>query len=48
LFSKFVQGAPPKDTHGLNEHKIHTKTYVRALLYNFAKRGMPNKISAIK
>jgi hypothetical protein len=34
--------------HGLNKHKIHIKMYVRALLYNFVKRGVPNKISAIK
>jgi hypothetical protein len=34
--------------YGLNKHKIHTKKYVRALLYNFAKRGVPNKTSVIK
>jgi hypothetical protein len=32
----------------MNEHKIHTKKYVRALLYNFVKHGVPNKISVIK
>jgi hypothetical protein len=34
--------------HGLKKHKIHTKKYVRALLDNFEKRGIPNKISVIK
>jgi hypothetical protein len=48
LFSKFVQGAPPKDMHGLNKHKIHIKRNVRAQLYNFPKRGVPNKTSRIK
>jgi hypothetical protein len=34
--------------HGLNEHKIHTKRYVRVVLYNFAKRGVPKRIGVIK
>jgi hypothetical protein len=34
--------------HGLSKHKIYTKKYVRALLYNFVKRGVPNKTSVIK
>jgi hypothetical protein len=32
----------------LNVHKIHTKKYVRDLLYNFAKRGVPKRIGVIK
>jgi hypothetical protein len=34
--------------HGLNNHKIHTKKYVRALLYNFARCRVPKKTSVIK
>jgi hypothetical protein len=34
--------------HGLDKHKIHTKRYVIALLYNFAKRMVPNKTSVIR
>jgi hypothetical protein len=48
LFPKFIQGAPPKDMHRLNKHKIHTKKYVRALMYNFEKYGVPNKTSVMK
>jgi hypothetical protein len=33
--------------HGLNKHKIHSKKHVRALLYNFAKCGMPNKTNQV-
>jgi hypothetical protein len=31
----------------INMHKFHTKKYVRAQLYNFAKRGVPKRISVI-
>jgi hypothetical protein len=34
--------------HGLNKYNIHTKKYVSALLYNFAKRVVPSKTSVIK
>jgi hypothetical protein len=40
LFFKFVQLAPPKDMHGLNNHNYHTKKLVRVHLYNFVKRGV--------
>jgi hypothetical protein len=34
--------------HGMNKYTIHTKKNVRALLYNFVKCGVPNKIGVIK
>jgi hypothetical protein len=31
----------------INEHEFHTKKHVRAQMYNFAKHGVPKRMSVI-